>query len=61
MKFEIYKDKRKEWRWRLKARNNKIIAVSEGYKLKSSAKRSILKMWKDILLYGNVPIIKEIK
>lgn len=32
MKFEIYKDKRGEWRWRLKARNGKILAVSsEGY------------------------------
>ena len=30
--FELYKDKRKEWRWRLKAGNSKVIAVSEGYK-----------------------------
>lgn len=32
MKYEIYKDKRGEWRWRLKAANGKILAVSsEGY------------------------------
>ena len=30
-KFEIYKDKAGEFRFRLKARNGEIIAVSEGY------------------------------
>ena len=33
MKYEVYQDKRGEWRWRLKANNGKILAVSsEGYK-----------------------------
>lgn len=31
-KFEIYQDKAGEYRFRLKARNGKIIGVSEGYK-----------------------------
>ena len=31
-KFEIYLDKAGEFRFRLKARNGQIIAVSEGYK-----------------------------
>lgn len=32
-KFELYKDKAREWRWRLKAGNGRIIAVSsESYK-----------------------------
>lgn len=32
MRFEIYKDELGEWRWRLKAANHQIIAVSgEGY------------------------------
>ena len=31
-KFEIYKDKAGEFRFRLKARNGEIIAKSEGYK-----------------------------
>jgi uncharacterized protein YegP (UPF0339 family) len=31
-KFEIYTDKSGEFRFRLKARNGQIIAVSEGYK-----------------------------
>lgn len=34
--FEVYKDKKKEWRWRLQAANNRIIADSgEGYKNRS--------------------------
>lgn len=30
-KFEIYKDKSEEFRFRLKAKNGQVIAVSEGY------------------------------
>lgn len=35
MKFEIYRDtsRKREWRWRLRAKNGRIIANSgEGYK-----------------------------
>ena len=33
MKCEVYRDKRDEWRWRFRAANSKILAVSsEGYK-----------------------------
>lgn len=35
-KFEIYLDKKKEYRFRLKARNGEIIASGEGYKTKKS-------------------------
>jgi uncharacterized protein YegP (UPF0339 family) len=40
-KFEIYQDKRGEYRWRLKAGNGEIILVSEGYKAMASAKKGI--------------------
>ncbi len=40
-KFEVYKDKAGEFRFRLKARNGEIIAVSEGYKQKSSCMNGI--------------------
>lgn len=30
-KFEVYKDKAGEFRFRLKATNGQVIAVSEGY------------------------------
>jgi uncharacterized protein YegP (UPF0339 family) len=34
-KFEVYKDKAKEWRWRLVSTNGRTIADSgEGYKNK---------------------------
>lgn len=35
-KFEVYTDKAGEFRFRLKARNGQIIAVSEGYKAMKS-------------------------
>jgi uncharacterized protein YegP (UPF0339 family) len=31
MQFELYKSGT-EWRWRLRAANNKIVASGEGYK-----------------------------
>ena len=40
-KFEMYTDKAGEFRFRLKARNGEIIAVSEGYKSKSSCLNGI--------------------
>ena len=35
-KFEVYEDKSGEFRFRLKATNGQVIAVSEGYKAKAS-------------------------
>ncbi len=35
-KFEVYEDKGGEYRFRLKATNGQVIAVSEGYKAKAS-------------------------
>ena len=40
-KFELYTDKAGEFRFRLKARNGEIIAVSEGYKAKASCMNGI--------------------
>ncbi len=40
-KYELYKDKGGQFRFRLKASNGGIIAVSEGYKAKASAKNGI--------------------
>jgi uncharacterized protein YegP (UPF0339 family) len=42
LKFEIYKDKGDEFRFRLKAGNGEVLATSgEGYKQKASAKNAI--------------------
>lgn len=40
-KFEIYTDKGGEYRFRLKATNGQIIAVSEGYKALAGCKNGI--------------------
>lgn len=40
-KFEIYKDASSKFRWRLKAPNNEVIAVSEAYESKEGCKNGI--------------------
>lgn len=40
-KFEIYNDKAGEFRFRLKATNGQIIAVSEGYKALAACRNGI--------------------
>ena len=40
-KFEMYEDKAGEFRFRLKATNGQIIAVSEGYKAEASCLNGI--------------------
>lgn len=40
-KFEVYADKAGEYRFRLKATNGQVIAVSEGYKAKASCLNGI--------------------
>jgi len=40
-KFEVYVDAAGEWRFRLKARNGEIVAVSEGYSTKAGCKGGV--------------------
>jgi uncharacterized protein YegP (UPF0339 family) len=40
-KFEVYQDKAGEYRFKLKAANGEIIAVSEGYTSKGSCMNGI--------------------
>lgn len=40
-KFVVYKDKRGEFRWKLLADNNQIIAVGEGYTSKAGCMNGI--------------------
>jgi len=43
-KFEVYRDKAKEWRWRFVAGNGQVTAgPEEGYKRKSACMASILR------------------
>ncbi len=54
-KFELYADKKGEFRFRLKAKNGEIIAVSEGYKAKPSCLNGIESVRKN----ADSPIVKE--
>jgi uncharacterized protein YegP (UPF0339 family) len=40
VKFELYRDVSKQYRWRLIAGNGEIVATSEAYTQLSSARRS---------------------
>ena len=54
-KFEIYTDKAGEFRFRLKATNGQIIAVSEGYKAMASCMNGIESVKKNAL---DAPVVK---
>lgn len=55
MTYYLYKDAKFEWRWRLRAANNKIIAVSgEGYKNKSDCTHAIALVKQS----ANAPIVE---
>lgn len=54
-KFEIYKDKAGEFRFRLKASNGQIIAASEGYIKKDSCKNGIESVKKNAV---DAPVIE---
>ncbi len=53
--FEMFKDKNKLWRFRVKALNNKIIAVSESY----SSRQNCIKGMKSLV--NNVSVSSPIK
>ena len=55
-KFEVYKDKAGEFRFRLKATNGQIIAVSEGYKAMKSCLNGIASVQKNS---QDAKIVKE--
>ena len=54
-KFEIYTDKAGEFRFRLKATNGQIIAVSEGYKDMASCMNGIESVKKNAV---DAPVVK---
>ena len=55
-KFEVYTDKAGEFRFRLKATNGQIIAVSEGYKAMKSCLNGIASVKKNA---ADAKIVKE--
>lgn len=57
-KFEIYKDKAGEFRFRLKATNGQIIAVGEGYKALAGCMNGIESVKKNA---ADSPVVVEEK
>jgi uncharacterized protein YegP (UPF0339 family) len=56
MKFEVYKDARGEFRWRLRHQNGNILATaSEGY----SSKASCLKCIENVQNSGSAEIVQS--
>ena len=55
-KLEIYTDKAGEFRFRLKATNGQVIAVSEGYVAKKSCENGIESVKKNAV---DAPIVEE--
>lgn len=50
MTIEYYRDKKFEWRWRLRHRNGRIMADSgEGYKRKYGAVRAWARICEEIM------------
>ena len=54
-KFEVYTDKAGEFRFRLKATNGQIIAVSEGYKAMASCMNGIESVKKNAV---DAPVVR---
>jgi len=56
-RFEVFQDRKKQWRFRLRATNGKVIAVGEGYASRRNAIagiRSIQECASEaIILYDN--------
>ena len=55
-KFEVYKDKAGEFRFRLKARNGEIILTGESYKAKASCLNGIDSIRRNA---PDSPVVKE--
>lgn len=47
-KFEVYKDKAGEFRFRFRASNGEVMFASEGYKAKASAQSAIESIRKNV-------------
>ena len=56
-KFELYKDKAEQFRFRLKARNGEVVAVGEAYTTKANCKNGINSIMKNVV---DAKVIEEV-
>lgn len=63
-KFEIHKDKKGEYRWRLLSKNGEAVATGEAYKEKRGAMDAVkkLKAWSDTkeIVDLTMPVVKPV-
>lgn len=58
--FEIYQDKKGKWRWRLIAKNGRIVADSgQGYSRRDAVLRAIVLVCTEVNYAGIREVIKE--
>ena len=56
-KLQVYRDGRREWRWRLRASNGRIVADSgEGYCRRMSVRKAVERVRS--ILSGDVPVVE---
>lgn len=58
MKLQYYQDRKKEWRWRLEARNGRIVAdCGEGYKRRIDCMRGFEAMCVGVAKADKIKVI----
>lgn len=58
-KFELYQDRKREWRWRFKHANGRTMMDSgEGYKSEGNARRAI-KAIKAAFKAADITVVKQ--
>ena len=56
-KIEVHRDGRREWRWRLRAPNGRILADSgEGYRRRRSVREAVHRV--RTILAGQTPVVE---
>jgi len=56
-KLEIYRDAKREWRWRLRAANGRIVADSgEGYRRRAAVCEAVKRVRS--ILAGELPVVE---
>lgn len=58
-KLQLYKDKKDEWRWRLKASNGRIVAAGgESFSSRAKCHTSVAKVW-ETFASGNYDMVAD--
>ena len=56
-KLQIYRDAKREWRWRLRASNGRIVADSgEGYRRRAAVYEAVKRV--RFILAGDLPVVE---